>query len=125
MPEQTPPARVPGELSPKAALWTAIFMAIGLVATFAGIRAFETHLGRINHTESKIAEQPFDPPLPHLQVDSARDLAAFRAEEEQKLHTYGWVDRSNGVVRVPVERAIELTLQRGLPARAEKKGIAP
>lgn len=54
-------------------------------------------------------------PPPQLQLDPARDLAAFREAERQRLSTYGWVDRSRGVVRIPLERALSLTLERGLP----------
>jgi hypothetical protein len=45
---------------------------------------------------------------PWLQTDSSADLARFRAEEEAKLTTYGWVDRKAGLVRIPVQRAMEL-----------------
>ena len=34
------------------------------------------------------------------------------------LNSYGWEDQHNGVVRIPVDRAMELMLQQGLPARA-------
>ena len=35
----------------------------------------------------------------------------------EKLDTYGWVDHDNGIVRIPIDRAIDATVQRGLPAR--------
>ena len=46
------------------------------------------------------------------------DLEAFQAREEIELHSYGWVNRSSGIVRIPIERAMELLLQKGLPARS-------
>lgn len=55
--------------------------------------------------------------FPKLQVSPPRDLEAFRAREDQQLQTYGWINRSSGIVRVPIERAMELVLQQGLPAR--------
>lgn len=57
------------------------------------------------------------PPEPRLQTDPKQDLANLRAEEEQILTGYGWVDRNNNVVRIPIAEAMKLTLQRGLPAR--------
>ena len=57
------------------------------------------------------------PPEPRLQTEPREDLAALRAREEETLRSYGWVDRNAGVVRIPIDRAMELTLQRGLPAR--------
>ena len=52
---------------------------------------------------------------PHLQVDPHQDWVTLRAREDQELNTYGWIDRTAGVVRIPIERAMDLTLQRGLP----------
>src|SRR5258708_8129433 len=43
------------------------------------------------------------------------DMVAMRAAEEKALNNYGWVDSKNGVVRVPIEQAKKLLLQRGLP----------
>lgn len=57
--------------------------------------------------------------VPRLQLAPAEDLQAFRAREDAELTNYGWVDRTAGVVRIPVERAMELIAQRGLPARSE------
>ena len=45
-------------------------------------------------------------------------LAAFRAAEEKKLTTYEWMDKSAGTVRIPIDRAKALLLERGLPVRA-------
>jgi hypothetical protein len=57
------------------------------------------------------------PPEPRLQPAPIEDLRELRANEDSILNTYGWVDRNAGVVRVPVERAMELLAERGLPAR--------
>jgi hypothetical protein len=56
------------------------------------------------------------PPEPRLQDAPIRDLKDMRAAEEQILHSYAWVDQQGGVVRIPIERAIDLLAQRGLPA---------
>lgn len=54
-------------------------------------------------------------PGPQLQISSRLDLHYFRAQEDKQLTNYAWVDRSAGLVRVPIERAMELVLERGLP----------
>ncbi|MGP8243635.1 MAG: hypothetical protein ACLQVN_03845 [Bryobacteraceae bacterium] len=59
------------------------------------------------------------PPAPQLEETPAIDLQRERAAEEELLHTYGWIDKPGGVVRLPIERAIDLMAQRGLPSRAE------
>jgi len=62
-----------------------------------------------------------EPPEPRLQTDPRRDLADMRANEDEVLESYGWVDKNAGVVRIPIEAAMRLTLERGLPARTEPK----
>jgi hypothetical protein len=57
------------------------------------------------------------PTFPRLQVSPPLDLQTFRAREEAELHTYGWINQTAGVVRIPIERAMELVLQQGLPTR--------
>lgn len=57
------------------------------------------------------------PPEPRLQVSAPADLRVFRAREELELHSYGWINRTASVVRIPIEQAMELVLQEGLPTR--------
>lgn len=56
-------------------------------------------------------------PRPNLLVNEPANLAAFRAQEHEALTTYGWMDKNAGVVRIPIERAKDLLLERGLPVR--------
>ena len=57
-------------------------------------------------------------PKPNLQIDDDHDeRMALVRNQNQKLGSYGWVDRSNGIVRIPITRAMDLILQRGLPTR--------
>lgn len=57
------------------------------------------------------------PPEPRLQTNPRQDLSDLRAREDQVLTSYGWVDKNTGVVRIPIDQAMKLTLERGLPAR--------
>ena len=63
------------------------------------------------------ADEQLKWPQPRVQSRPADDLKAFRAEEDAALTGYGWVDRANGVVRVPIDVAMQLVLKDGLPAR--------
>ena len=65
--------------------------------------------------------QRYLPPAPRLQVNNTTDLQGLRANEEKLVNSYGWVDKTNGVVRLPVSRAIDLVAERGLPAKEKKK----
>lgn len=55
------------------------------------------------------------PPAPRLQIQEPKDLASFRKEEAGILSTYGVVDRDKGIYRIPIDVAMKLTLERGLP----------
>jgi hypothetical protein len=58
-------------------------------------------------------------PEPRLQVDAPRELQELRAAEDAALHGYAWVDKNRGLVRIPIDRAIDVLAQRGLPARVQ------
>ena len=63
-----------------------------------------------------------EPPAPRLQPDPRADLLALRAQEDAVLNNYAWVDKSRGMVRVPIDRAMQILAERGLPARAVSAG---
>jgi hypothetical protein len=56
-------------------------------------------------------------PSPQLLPNEPKNLAAMHADEDKILHGYGWVDQQKGVVRIPVEQAMDLLVKRGLPVR--------
>jgi hypothetical protein len=57
---------------------------------------------------------------PPLEVTPAADGAAVQARAEEMLHGYAWIDRQSGIARIPIERAMELTVERGWPDDAGK-----
>ena len=59
------------------------------------------------------------PPEPRLQTQPREDLRELRAREDEILTSYGWLDKNAGVVRIPIDRAMELQLERGFPTRKE------
>lgn len=63
------------------------------------------------------------PPNPRLETTPWEDLKEFVGGEQRYLTTYGWVDAGTGQVHIPIERAKELLLQRGIPARAAETGV--
>src|SRR5689334_704243 len=95
----------------------ALVCILSLALLFGLFRFFQSAYGGAERREA--AE--FDPkkvfPQPQLQTTPVLDLKAIREEEERTLHSYGWVDKPKGVVRLPIDRAMDLMVQRGLPAR--------
>lgn len=57
------------------------------------------------------------PPEPRIQANPAGDLKMLLDQEDAVLTNYGWVDRPAGVVRVPIDVAMKLVLDEGLPVR--------
>jgi len=76
-------------------------------------------------TPSPIYDTRQTAPEPRLQARPALDLKKLREFEETRLHSYGWVDRSNGVVWIPIDRAMEMVLEKGLPSRPDARIEAP
>ena len=66
------------------------------------------------------SQGPREPPEPRLQTNPRQDMADLRAKEDEWLGSYGWVDKNAGFVRIPIDAAMKLTLERGLPSRTEK-----
>ncbi len=69
--------------------------------------------GSAARSDTLLAATPSPSPIP------GEALRELRATEESLLTTYGWSDRQRGIVHIPIDRAIDLTLQRGLPVRLD------
>jgi len=65
------------------------------------------------------------PPAPQLQTSPQQDLKRMREYEEQRLRTAGWIDRQAGVTHIPIEQAMDLVAQRGLPWKATPAAPSP
>jgi hypothetical protein len=67
------------------------------------------------NTERTNAKIPQECPQPRLEDSETTEINDFRYQQDETLASYGWVDQSSGVVRIPIDRAMQLTAQRGLP----------
>jgi hypothetical protein len=63
-------------------------------------------------------------PSPRLEEDERGQLNGIRLEQDNTLYSYGWVDEKAGTVRIPIERAMDLLVQRGLPVRSQNSSEA-
>jgi hypothetical protein len=65
-------------------------------------------------------------PTPRLQTDNgSQDLVDLNRREDLLLDHYSWVNEPQGKVRIPIERAMELIAQRGLPVEAKSAATEP
>jgi len=64
-------------------------------------------------------------PEPRLEQNERNEINEFRLREEQTLHSYGWVDQKAGTIHIPIDRAMELIAQRGLPTRQQSGTVPP
>ena len=99
-----------------------ILLLIGLFLVDLAVAGIHSALKRYA-SESSSAAPPFATgfkyPPPRLEILRSEALLEVRGREELLLNTYGWVDQKAGVVRIPIERAIDLLVERGLPATSE------
>ena len=65
------------------------------------------------------------PAGPQLLTDEPANLLNFRQSEQKALTTYDWVDKDAGTVRLPIDRAKDLVIERGLPVRGATPAPAP
>jgi hypothetical protein len=56
-----------------------------------------------------------EPPAPRLQALPERELAELRAQENAILGSYAWVEKDRGVARIPIDEAMQIVAERGLP----------
>lgn len=115
--------RVRFETSDIDAFWTtvtgyAILAGIGIIV---GILYF--YFAYLSHYRARVSPPPLAielhgnpmPPEPRIQESPRRDLEGQRAYEDSMLNNYNWVDRNKGVVAIPIERAMDLIVQKGIP----------
>ncbi len=107
----------------------AFWMAMVLLVTLVGMRfAFDSFKKNepLGATASPMVK-PTDrmlPPSPRLQALPHQELVDYCAAQQQEVNTYAWVNQESGVVRIPVDRAMELILARGLPTRPASDAAA-
>jgi hypothetical protein len=104
------------------ALWLAVAMVISFGIVYGTFWFFEGQARSANAAAQRFplaAGLTRDVPTPTLQTQPFKDVYVLKAEQDQRLHSYGWVDKEGGVTRLPIERAMEVLLQRGLPVRSD------
>ncbi|MGA7613619.1 MAG: hypothetical protein WBX15_00430 [Thermoanaerobaculia bacterium] len=113
------------DVNVRGVLWFFVIFFVVTLVSFAGLWGLYKYYA---YSEREAQAPPMSrlpeasnqtPPAPNLQTDPPRDMALFRAEETKQLDQAGWVDRKNGIVRIPIEEAMKEVVQRGLPVRQQ------
>ena len=116
----------PRDASVKGLLQFAFWMAVVLAVTLFAMRGLFDYIKKVQPlgpTASPLVKegQRELPPSPRLQVHPHDELVDYCAAQQKAVNSYGWVSQGAGVVHVPVDRAMDLLLAKGLPARARKE----
>src|SRR5580704_10268093 len=109
------------DASPRGLVYFALTIAAILAATCLSLIWLFKHYEKTENPGSFVAA-PFSdtrplPPPPRIQANPAVDMQSYLQSQQNLLNTYGWIDRQNGIVRLPIDRAMELLLEQGLPTR--------
>ena len=107
----------------KFALWLSVAMLISIGIVYGTFWFFERQERSANQQAQKYPLAATRPartaPTPNLQTQPFNDVYKLREAENQKLTGYGWVDKDGGITHIPVDRAMEVMLQRGFASRPD------
>lgn len=107
------------DLKPKPIVLFAVALTVATILVFVAAYGLVGFFGwwdrsRLETPASPLATRAV-PSEPRLQVNAPRDFTSLLAAEQEVLTTYAWVSKEAGIARIPIERAMQLVLERGLP----------
>ena len=106
-----------------------VLLSLGAIVTcilmYVLYRDFQRREAKVDRPASPLVDRskPHLPPEPRLQITPEIDLRGYRDEQAALLSTYAWVDEPLGVVRIPIDRAIDLVAAQQLPWRTHGGGV--
>jgi hypothetical protein len=131
-PEETDPAAARSrEVDTRGVLLSGFGLAAGLIASLVlmwGLfRVLEKRQERVDKPlpPQVVINLKRIPPEPRLEPDPLALRRELRAQEDALLKSYGWVDRTAGSVHIPIDRAMEIVLERGVPGGKPMAAGAP
>jgi hypothetical protein len=98
-----------------------------IVAIFAMWALFDFFYNREDlknppHPPAMVMDRQKLPPEPRLQATPRIELRDLRDDEDAVLNSYGWLDQAKGTLRIPIDEAIDIVAQKGLPSRPSPAG---
>jgi hypothetical protein len=100
--------------------------ALGLVALGMGIyvvlalvmQGFSRRESRAQALRPPFFAVDVVPPAPRLQGNPGVEPIRFKEQELEQLNHYGWINKEAGIARIPIDRAMDILAQKGLPEPA-------
>lgn len=109
----------PQTLDARTALLTGLGILVGLWLVVVLIYPLFTFFVQERIGAKALPPQPMErtgaPPEPRIQSNPRQDLQQYEKTGQDQLTQYHWVDRSNGIVSIPIDQAIDLLAARGVP----------
>ena len=99
--------------------WTAFGMLLLLIAAIGGFYGIYHAAG-----PTRVLPAPQEFPQPRVDTRESEELRRIRETQSAKLRTWRWSDDQHSSVQIPIERAMELIAQRGLPVHTEAAAAA-
>ncbi len=119
-----------GEISVRAML----LASVGLLVLGA-LAAVSMYFLQVGTQDGLVARDPAPRPVPavaadprvgpQLQMNPDLDLVAMHQRERRIATSWGWVDESQGLVRMPVEDALAWVAEKGIDAATAAVSTAP
>ena len=110
----------------KVGLGIFVLASVVSLALWPLMRAMENRQAKDDAPAAALAPDPArKAPEPRLQGEPFADWLALTARQEAWLTSYGWVDEGAGVARIPIDQAMKMVLERGLPSRAPGESAPP
>jgi hypothetical protein len=109
------------DMSVKLVMWFSLALTATLVGAhflmegvFAG---FADRAERRDRPHPPLRMDRVVPPEPRLQENPGGDLEKLRRAEDRRLESYGWIDRERKILRIPIDRAMDQMIRKGVPSR--------
>jgi hypothetical protein len=99
-----------------------VSVALILAASWWIFKSFQGGAANRQMGTARVTGQENIPPEPRLQISPTEEWQEMLKREQAILNSYRWVDRGQGVVHIPIERAMELIAERGLSAEQREGG---
>ena len=118
------------DVRPRPILISGGILAVVTILVFVAAYGMMRLLGwwerpRLETPASPLATTRTVPIEPRLQVEAPKELKALQRAEQEILTSYAWVSKEAGIARIPVDRAMQFVLERGLAALKPAASATP